>query len=126
MKENIDRLIEILKEQAQVFLLDAKEFYPFGTCINKENEIVPVSAYWENDNPPSQPLIDLLEKHFKQGIENGDYKIAGIAIDGLQRENNFTYDIIEIRFFETDKEVYKKYFKYEIKEHSVEFFENSL
>lgn len=123
MEENIDKLITILKEQAQVFLLDAKEFFPFGTYINKEDKIVPVGAYLGSDYSPSLMLIDLLEKDFKQGIMNDDYKIAGIAIDCSLRENNSSFDIIEIRLFEADKEVYNRHFKYEIKEHSVDFFD---
>jgi hypothetical protein len=122
MENIIDKVVNLLKQQAEVFLLDAGEFYPFGTCINRENEIIPVAAKLENDRPSSLEVIDLLENAFKKGIEKGDYKLASIAIDITIRENNKAYDAIEIRFFESDKEVYKKYLKYEIKENSVNFF----
>jgi len=36
MEINIENLIEIIKEQVQMFLLDSGEFYPFGTCVDGE------------------------------------------------------------------------------------------
>lgn len=123
MEENIDKVINTLKLQAELFLLDAREFFPFGTYINEKDEIVPVGAYLENDRPPSLEVIELLEKAFNIDIKKGECKIAGIAIDITIKENNGRYDGIEMRFFEQDKEVYKRYLKYRIKENSVDFSE---
>jgi len=117
----MDKVIHILKQQAEVFLLDAGEFYPFGTYINMQNKIIPVGTYSENDRPSSLDVIDLIEKAFKDNIQKGDCKVAAMAINVSIKENNKSCDAIEMRFFEADKEVYKKYFKYEIKENSVEF-----
>ena len=122
-KENINKIINSLKQQAELFLLDAGEFYPFGTYINMKNEIVPVGAYSENDRPLSSELIDLLEKGFKDDIQKGDCKLGALAIDVSVKEDNKVYDALEIRFFEPKTEIYKKYFKYEIKGNSVEFFD---
>ncbi|MGZ3755710.1 MAG: hypothetical protein ACXVAY_15780 [Mucilaginibacter sp.] len=121
----LEKIIDIIQKQAEAFLLelDAKEFYPFGTCINDKDEIVPVGAYVEGDHPLSQDVIDLLEKDFEQGIKNGHYKIAVIIVDVLIRTNYEVYDGIEMRVFEPDKEVYKKMYKYLIKENFVEFVE---
>ncbi|MCR8559494.1 hypothetical protein KXD93_17685 [Mucilaginibacter sp. BJC16-A38] len=124
MESDLEIIIRVLKMQAEAFLLGAKEFYPFGTYINKTGEIVPVGAYLGSDYSPSLPLIDLLEKDFKQGIENNEYKIAAIAVDGSVTEKGIVYDIMEIRFFETDKDIYKKYYKYKINPHSVDFLES--
>src|SRR5580698_474647 len=123
MEKDIHKIITRLKQQAELFLLDAMEFFPFGTYINKKDEIVPVGAYFENDRTPSLEVIDLLEKGLKDHIKKGDCKIAGIAIDVRISENSATYDAIEMRFYEPNKEVYKKYFQYKIKENSVDFFE---
>jgi len=122
-KENIDKIINALKQQAELFLLNADEFYPFGTYINKKGAVIPVGAYFENDKTPSLEIIDLIEKAFNDHLQKGDCKIAAIAIDVTVKENNETYDAVEMRFFEVDKEVYKKYFKYEVKENTVQFFE---
>jgi len=117
-----EKIINIVLQQAELFLLDANEFYPFGTCVNKKDEIIPVGAYLGGDHPESQALIDLLEKDFKEGIETGNYKIAALAIDILIRKGNERYDGIEMRFFEP-KGISKRVYEYTIKEHSVEFVE---
>jgi hypothetical protein len=89
-----------------------------------KDNIVPIGAHLENDYPSSIEVIDLLEKAFKTGTEKGEYKIAGLAIDVTRKKNNETYDAVEMRFYEFGKDVCKKYFRYRIKEHSVEFFDD--
>ena len=125
MKNDIEKLISVVKQQAEAFLLDAREFYPFGTYINAKNEIVPVGAYLGSEYSPSLEVIDLLERAFNDKAKKGDCIIGGIAVDVTQKVNDKSYDAIEIRFFEPDKEGYKKYFRYEIKESSVEFIETN-
>ena len=105
--ENLERIVNVLKQQAEAFLLSAKEFYPFGTYINYDGEIVPVGAYLEGDFPPSLPLIDLLEKDFKQLVEKGAYAIAAIAIDVRLTENGIIYDGIEMRFLNRKRKCIK-------------------
>ncbi len=60
IESEIEKLARVLKQQAEAFLLDAREFYPFGTYINMKDEIVPFGAYTgEDEYPPSQDVIDL-------------------------------------------------------------------
>ena len=122
IESEIEKLVHVLKQQAEVFLLDAKEFYPFGTYMNIKDEIVPVGAYTTEEHPQSQDVIELLEKGFTKRIQNGECKIGAIALDIYINENNEKYDAIEVRFFETGKEVYKKHFRYVIKETCVKFY----
>jgi len=112
--KNADRLIKSIKDQAQIFLLDAGEFYPFGCCIDKMNQINSVGVYLENDNPSSSELILLLEKNARTGVESGQYEIAVIVIDVTINENNVDHDAVELRFFEVSCEYtnYIKYFTY--------------
>ena len=122
IESEIEKLIDVLKPQAEVFLLDAKEFYPFGTYINMKDEIVPVGAYTGEEHPPSQDVIDLLERGFTKKLQNEECKIGVIALDIYINEYNEKYDAIEVRFFEPGKEVYKKHFRYLIKDTCVEFY----
>src|SRR5471030_1504761 len=114
MEKNFERLENVIKIQAEAFLLDANEFYPFGSYINMKDEIVPVAAYLEGDRPPSAPLIALLEKRFKTDTTN--YKAAAMAIDISININEEIYDAIELRFFEPNKNVFKKHIKYKVKD----------
>ena len=122
IETDIERLIRVLKQQAELFLLDAKEFYPFGTYINMQDEIVPVGAYPGGNHPLSSDVIDLLERSFKESIRLRECKIGAIALDILIRKNGEAEDGIEIRFFEGDKDVYNQYFKYVINNSDVEFY----
>lgn len=65
MKNYSEKLIAAIKEQVQMFLLDAGEFYPFSTCIDKNNQIKPVSAFLGVDFSSSLELIFLLEKELR-------------------------------------------------------------
>ena len=119
-----ETLIKVIKQQAEVFLLDAHEFYPFGTAIDKENNIIPLAAdiQAENDRPESQPLIDILDNHILNGIINGEYVIGGMAYDILMTKNQEKFDAKLIRIYESDKFV-ERYFKYTIYDDHVKFFE---
>lgn len=105
-----------------MFLLAAQEFYPFGTCIGKENNVIPIAAYIEdeNDRPQSKPLIELLENSIKKGIINGDYLIGALAYDVYMTENEEKFDAIMICIYTNDS-FEKKHFKYYIHEKHVEF-----
>jgi len=121
MQNDKERVIDVIKKQAKIFLLDAKEFYPFGTYINRENDIVPAAAHSASEFPASQELIDILERDFIEGIKNDDYKIAVLATDISIKKNGLTRDGIEMRFFEPGKDVYSQYYTYTIKKDSVDF-----
>ncbi|KIO75690.1 hypothetical protein TH53_19240 [Pedobacter lusitanus] len=122
MKEQyIQKLTLIIQEQVQMFLLDAGEFYPFGTCIDKNENVKPVGVYLDNDNPTSLEVISLLEENMKRGVENGQYKIGAVVIDVTIKEGEVNFDAIEIRFFEPDNQEYKRRIKYKTYGSHIEF-----
>jgi hypothetical protein len=118
--DNIERLINVSKTQAEVFLLDAGEFYPFGNYINKENKIVPVLINLENDMPQSQEVIEVLAKSFKSELIN-KYKMAAMATDVLLTVNNEKVDALQIIIFEAGKEIAEIYLKYIVNKNNIEF-----
>jgi len=87
-----------VKEQLQTFLLDSGEFYPFGNCIDKNDRLLPVSAYLDGEFPSSLELISMLERSFREKVEKGECKVAAIIIDVTVKEAGADYDAIEIRF----------------------------
>jgi len=121
MESNIEKLIEIIKEQVQMFLLDSGEFYPFGTCIDSENHIIPVSANLEDDHPSSLELISVLETDFRESVKNNKYLVAVLVIDVTIKEENTSYDAIELRFFEPNAVEKKQYIKYITHRNFIEF-----
>jgi hypothetical protein len=122
MENNIEKLINGIKQQAEIFLLDAGEFFPFGSSIDINDNFIPIGAYLndENDRPESLPLIAILEKGIREEIENGSYVIAAIAVDGLIKEGEQPFDVIQIRVFEADR-TYIILFKYIVEGENVKF-----
>lgn len=117
MTNNLEQLIDVVKQQAELFLLDAFEFYPFGSYISLENEIVPVGVSLENDFPTSAEVISSLEKYFS-GI---DYKAAIIAIDTKVNKGGELFDALQIRLMSRDSDIKTLYFKYLINDQQVQF-----
>jgi len=117
MEENMSKLIKAIKDQAELFLLDAAEFYPFGTYINMQNEIVPVGPSSDNEHPDISSMIKQLENY----LRTVKHKIAALAIEVSINENDVKYDALEIRFYDPLNGYYKQYFKYLIKDEHVDF-----
>jgi len=122
MESNKGRLITIIRSQAELFLKEMGEFFPFGTYINGKGIIVPVGAFTEEENPASIDLINMLSNYIHNKLIEGDCTIAAIAIDSIIRENGQAFDAIEVRLFENESEnIEKVYLKYKIEEHGVSF-----
>jgi len=121
MKKDIEELIKAIKEQVQTFLLDAGDFYPFGTCIDRNDKIKPVSAYLNDDFPSSLELISMLEKRLKEGVQNGDFKMGVLVIDVTVKENNINSDAIELHFFQPNNLEDRQYVKYITHSSYIEF-----
>lgn len=98
----IEKLVDLIKQQAKIFLLDAGEFYAFGTAISNSDQIIPLAVYVANepDKPESAPLIELLSAHIYQGIANNEYKAAAIGIDVIIKEHGERFDAIQIQIFD--------------------------
>ncbi|MFB9843277.1 hypothetical protein [Mucilaginibacter ginsenosidivorans] len=122
--DRFEKIIDVIKQQAEAFLLDAGEFYPFGTSIRQDNKMTPIGAYIEaNENrPESQPLIDLLHRSITKEIEIGNYTVGALAYEILMNKNDKKFDAMAVRIYESDKFV-ERYFKYDIQEDHVKFLE---
>ena len=90
--------------------------------MNSKNEIVPLGVYIEdvNDQPESQPLIDMLERGIRMRINNNECFIGVLAFDVFISENQQKFDAIMIRIFDGEND-YERSFKYYIHENHVEF-----
>jgi hypothetical protein len=78
---DLNQLLNSLLPFAERTLAEHGEFFPFGTTMKSDGEIVAVSAYDGDERPPSQSVIDLLTHAFRQQARNGDLRAAGICYD---------------------------------------------
>lgn len=115
-------LISLIKQQAEVFLLDAGEFFPFGVAISNAGEAIPLAAYIEDENdiPNSTALIALLKDTIEQNIASNKYQAAAIGVDVILRENGEEFDAIQIQIFEKTASYYQN-LKYTLNENNVYF-----
>lgn len=122
MKINTDNLLNVILQQAEVFLLEMGEFYPFGTYINNNQEIVPMSVHSGKEYPDSIELITTFESYIQTIFSNNTCKIAALAIDVTISKHGQNYDAIEIRLFDEARNgADKLYYKYELEEKRVRF-----
>jgi hypothetical protein len=100
---DLEKLRDVIIDQAKYFLAKAAEFYPFGAMINREGEVVPLGIKLDNDHPQSQEVIEILEKAIIPKLKNGEAKLAGIGtdvfykpIDGAERKSAIQVRILEV------------------------------
>jgi hypothetical protein len=82
--DSIKKIKDILFDQAKYFLLEAGEFYPFGTVLNQYHEIVPLGVYLDDEHPSPQTVIGVLEREVLEKIISGDSIIGGIATNRVE------------------------------------------
>ena len=109
----IDLLTKNILLQAEYYLNDSDEFYPFGCSIKVNGELSPLSVYFEDDHPKSVEVINELEKAIKSQISSNIYKAAAIGVYVNLNLPNFVDKVsaIQIRYFPSGINV-EKLFRY--------------
>jgi hypothetical protein len=78
---DLDELLNALLPLARTMLAKHGEFYPYGSAMKANGEIVAVAAYDGDETPPSQPLIDILCREFRDQAREGAIRAAGVCYD---------------------------------------------
>lgn len=82
------KLKELMIEQATAFIEDAGEFFPYGTVVKSNGEIVPIGVYDNVEHLSSDKVIDVLEKEIFTQIIKNKVVFAGIGIDVIINVEN--------------------------------------
>ncbi len=77
----MEELVENIIWQADYFLKESGEFYPFASTLNQKGEIKPLGILLENDKPSPFEVLDELDKVLKKGKEKGIYKAFAIGVN---------------------------------------------
>src|SRR5687768_16461934 len=103
MDDQKSPLIDSILQQAKYFLEQAGEFYPFGSIIDNENRIRPVSLYSQDEYPDSGKILMDLENVLINGIHVNRILLAAIGADayikGDTNTNNAQQSALEIRLY---------------------------
>lgn len=118
-------LINALKLQAEMFLKEFGEFFPFATAIGLNNEVIPISIYSEDEKPESITVINELEKAIMYFENKKRYKIVGICTDVLFKldDNHMKTDALELRIDGVGLNRINIYITYKIENNHIEFGE---
>ena len=80
-KEECEALMNALVPFAQQQLSEYRELYPFGGTMSVDGTIAQSASSTGEERPASQPLIELLEKGFRDGAKRRLYKATAIVVD---------------------------------------------
>ncbi len=105
--EMFEKIKENLILQAEYYLKQFESFYPFGCVIEKNDNIKPVSAFLENDNPDTVEVLNELTNGLRKGIQKKDYKAVGIAVDVsvIPPNKKEKMDALELRIWNQGKKI---------------------
>lgn len=98
------QLISSVLDQAELFLNDAGEFYPFATAIDQERRVIPMSVFLNDDIPNTIEMVSKLEEVIKDSIQHQQYKCAAIGLDvritETQYDQQVYFDAVQIRLIQ--------------------------
>jgi hypothetical protein len=80
-RPDLDALLPVLLDFAQLMLAKAGEFLPFAACMDVDGTIKSVGGYTGDEHPPSQEVIDLLVSAFQRDAAAQKIRATGICID---------------------------------------------
>ncbi|MFW0739996.1 hypothetical protein [Flavobacterium sp. T12S277] len=87
--KTFDDLIELMLLQAQKFLEEIGEFFPYASVLSSEGELSTLGIYNDDDSDfTAKKAIDIFQNNIKKEIEEGTVSIGAIGIDVLIKETN--------------------------------------
>jgi hypothetical protein len=78
---DLDQLLNSVLAFAQLLLSKHGEFFPFGSSMKLNGEIIMDGADTGGEHPPSQEVIDLLAQSYEQRAGKGELRAAAICAD---------------------------------------------
>ncbi|MDC8102656.1 hypothetical protein [Chryseobacterium rhizosphaerae] len=114
---NSEKLLEAIKEQAELFLIENGEFAPYGTYIRANGDLSYIGAYSETAD--SKEMYDLLLNGFYDDLKDEDIRICAIGLDGRYEGK----DVLIVEFILSPEDRYKFMYPYILENKTVTFGE---
>jgi hypothetical protein len=81
-KGDAELLLDSVLPLAKKMLAESGEFFPYGGALTREGKTVSVAGDPGLGNrPPSERVIDTLERGLKAGVRSGSYRAVAIVVD---------------------------------------------
>ena len=125
---SINRLKENILLQAEYFLNDIQEFFPFASVITSTGVVKPTNVYFGEEYPDPNKVIDELRKGLSTGLQRGDCQMVAIGIDVFlpAQENDERQSAVEIRIMDINGLIVKYRVPYHFNELKKVIFEELL
>lgn len=122
-KEQCEELLNAVLPFAEKMLREHGEFFPFGASMKPNGDIALVGAYEGSEQPPSQPLIDLLHQGFREDATKGAIRASATVYDVrvVPPGTSVKTDAVAIELDHRDNYSTVVYFPYTINAGKVEF-----
>ncbi|BFO65397.1 hypothetical protein [Chryseobacterium sp. KCF3-3] len=112
-----EKLLEAIKEQAELFLIENGEFAPYGTYIRANGDLTYIGAYSETTD--SEEMYDILLNAFYNDLKDEDVRICAIGLDGKYEGK----DVLIVEFILSPEHRYKFVYPYVLENKTVTFGE---
>jgi hypothetical protein len=114
LMNNLDKILEFSLEQGKFYLEKAGEFYPFGSILKNNGELVPLGIDIGEEYPDSLKIIEILEENILQRIDNNEILAGAIGTDVYikSRKTNDTISAIEVRAIDSQRKSSNIYLPY--------------
>ncbi|MEO6176915.1 MAG: hypothetical protein ABIP27_17310 [Flavobacterium circumlabens] len=117
--KTFDDLIDLMLLQAQKFLEEIGEFFPYASVLSSDEELTTIGIYNDSDNDfNAKKAINIFQNNIQKEIENGSVLIGAIGIDVLIKETN--ENAIMVKVTDDGIEWHERNFLYTIKNNVVE------
>lgn len=110
--KTFEDLIELILDQAERYLQELGEFFPYASVLNKNNELVTLGIYSDEKLFNAKIAIDKIQTEIINKIDKGEIIYGAIGIDGFINATNDNVVLIKV----TDNGVdwHQKHFVYSI------------
>lgn len=100
---NIEKLLEAIMEQANLFLIESGEFAPFATYIRADGKLTYIGAYSETTN--SEEMYNMLLDGAFTDLKDMDIRAYAIGLDGTFKGKDVL--VVEFILSPVDRYVFK-------------------
>lgn len=114
---NIEKLLEAIKEQAELFLIENGEFAPFATYIRANGELTYIGSYSETTD--SSEMYDILLTGAYEDLKDEDIRAYAIGLDGKYQGK----DVLVVEFILSPEDKYQAMYPYTLENKKVTFGE---
>lgn len=112
---NIENLIGLIQQRAELFLKENGEFAPFGAHVRSNGDIADIASYAENAS--SEEMYNILLKGVEHDLQDEDVRASAIALDGRIDGK----DVLVIEIFLSTEDKYQAIYPYSIEDDKVTF-----